>query len=189
MTPPARVRYHCLAVPGQRGSQPSLGLDVLLALRRAGLAVRALSIGPAFLAWPPWSDHLDVFAAELAPRYVNVVCAPPGLYLGVPMRASEDHGRKSEIKASDRIYRPPTALTGLHTVGVPNVAVTMPRPRPPDQHELVALRLYDAVLCPDPAGAVEFMELGLENADHARPADVPRIVAGLIAGLDARAAQ
>lgn len=180
MTAPARVRYHCLAVPGDA---PTLGFDVLAALRRAGISVRALSIGPAFLAWPPWNEHLEVFQAELAPRFVNVVCAPPGLWLGSPMRASEDHGKKSEILASDRIYRPPTALTGLHTVGVPNVAVTMPKPRPPDDHELVALRLYDRILCPSTDGTAELRALGLENVERALPTEVPVIVRGLVRGL------
>jgi hypothetical protein len=175
----APLRLHVLAVPGLG---PQLGFEVMVALRQAGLDLRVLSIGPAFLAYPPWRDHYELFQTELAERYVNIVCAPPGLFLGNPMRASEQHDR-SKIQTTDRIYQPPTALSGLFTVGVPNIAITLPRPRPPDLQELAVLKTYDVVLCPDSAMTVELLELGLENADFAALDDMPAVISRYVRAL------
>lgn len=175
----ARVRYHCLAAPAPPGLH--LGFDCLLALHQAGIAVRALSIGPAFLAYPPWNALYKLFEAELDDEfYVNIVCAPPNLSLGAPMRAHEvaapQDARLARATDSNPVYRPQTALAGLHTVGVPNIAITMPRPKPPSATEIVILNHYDVVLCPSASMTVELLEAGVENADHAVPEAIPAIV-------------
>lgn len=174
----AKVRYHCLAAPAPPGNH--LGFDVLLALHQAGIAVRALSIGPAFLMHPPWNALYKLFEAELDENYVNIVCAPPNLSLGAPMRAHEvaapQDVRFARATDSNPVYRPQTALAGLHTVGVPNIAITLPRPKPPSPAEITILNHYNVVLCPSLHMTVELVEAGVHNAEHAAPDAIPAIV-------------
>ena len=155
-----RVRFYCLALPSDG---PQLGFDYLEAIERTNLGVRACPIGPAFLMAGPWPRLSHLFMGEplgLRDRFVNVVCAPPGLSLGFAMTARDVApppdlpGVMKPVEREEAIvYQPKTALSGLYTVGVKNVAITMPKPAPPDDPERQALLQYDFVLCPSAADA------------------------------------
>jgi hypothetical protein len=159
----------------------SLGFDYLDAFDKTALGVLACPIGMAYFAAEPWSDVGRLFMGRPAARYVNVVCAPPNLLMGQRLRASDAPvlGSDGEVRAipsgktESIIYEPQTALAGLYTVGVPNVAITMARPRPPEDHEIRALAQYDAVLCPSSSGTEELQRLGVV-AMHV-PADAEQL--------------
>lgn len=176
-----KVRFYCLALPSDA---PQLGVDYLTAIAGTGLGVVALPIGPAFLMAGPWPRLLHHFTAAVpAGQYVNVVCAPLGLSLGfassrAEMGASTPPMRKQGSKVielpgdeDDIVYVPQTALSGLFTVGVPNVAIVQPpgaaQPRP-SESELQALRQYDFVLSPTEAAVTAFALLDI-SAIHVPP--------------------
>jgi len=170
----ALIRYFCMVLPNG-GAQ--LGFDYLEAFDKTGLGVRACPIGPAFLMSGGWPKLTPLFfIGQNAKRYVNVVCAPPGLFMGHVLRAIDvkpppDVLKSSLVSSEDTnpdakdieriIYDPQTALSGLFTVGVPNIAVTMPKPKLPDEKETSVLRRYDAVLCPTVEDANALRQLGI----------------------------
>jgi hypothetical protein len=173
----ARIRFWCLVLPTD-GLQ--LGAEYLAAIDATRLGVRACPIGPAFLMaglWPKFQNlFLGVF--DVAKTYVNIVCAPPNLLMGTTLRAADVMPNRDEksrliqgpklplaegtkIEPHEPIYKAQTALAGLYTVGVPNVAITMARPKPPDEHEIAALLKYDAVLAPSDKDADDLGMLGV----------------------------
>ncbi len=167
-------------VPGPAGVVPQRYLQALV---DTGIPVLTAPIGIAFIGAlePQWQALSATLNTELKKPYVNIVCAPPGLLMGSPMRASdmqmspaertelicdgldvppapvEDVGGGDEI-----IYVPQTALTGLYTVGVPNIAITDTRPKPPDVHEIRALAQYDHVFAPSIADCAALCRLGVD---------------------------
>lgn len=199
MPDPAVIRYFCLVMPN---GGAALGFDYLEALEQTGLGVRACPIGPAFLMAEPWIKLHHLFApGDFAQRHVNVVVAPPNLLMGTRLRVTdvvapgrlpgpgEETGELELSRARPRlpgvdeeaVYEPQTALGGLFTVGIPNIAITMPRPRPPEDHEVRALCQYDAVLTPTSEDASTFRHLGI-TAFHvpADPAQLGRIVSWIL---------
>lgn len=162
------VRFYCLALPSDG---PQLGFDYLEALDHTDFGVRACPIGPAYLMAGDWPRLLHLFTGPpLGGRdtegnlveFVNVVCAPPGLSLGFAMTARQVAGPRDAAAAPDDVvYQPKTALAGLYTIGVKNIAITMPRPALPDEAECAALALYDFVLCPTSEDAEMLGTLGV----------------------------
>lgn len=172
---PASIRFFCLVVPGG-----GLGFDYLEALAKTSLGVVANPIGAAYFATAPWSTASHLFMPrELVKSYVNVVAAPPGYLMGRSLRATDvkapprlpgagEETRPFAASApqagdpnAELVYEPQTALSGLYTVGVPNIAITMPRPRPPEDHEVRALCQYDAVISPTSEDAAALRHLGI----------------------------
>lgn len=156
------VRYYCIVAPSRPG-EALLGFDYLEAIDGSGVGVRACPIGAAFLMDKPWIDLLHLFSGE-APKdnYVNVVCAPIGCLLGSATSGVDFAGPKG---SPDVVYRPQTALAGLYTVGVPNVAITLPHE---DDADLQALQQYDFVLCPSDNYVEAFHDIGV-TAHHVPP--------------------
>lgn len=162
----ALIRYFCIALPGQK---PQLGFEYVKAMDDAGLDVRVMSIGPAFLATKPWSDVHHLFLTPLAKRFINVVCAPAGYMMGTTVKASDIAPPKSVVGGTEKtpaphavVYRPQTALSNLFTVGVTNIAITRSWPQPPDTDELAVLGRYDAVVCPSDKDRLVFEQLGID---------------------------
>jgi hypothetical protein len=156
------VRYYCLVTLGEG---PFLGYDVLQALARGGFDVRACPIGAAFLAYPPWLEVMHLFTAgPPSPPFINMVCAPLCYLLGQPTTGVDFAGLKGDPTI---VYQPQTALMGLYTVGVPNVAVTLPRaPTGPATEgavssEIQALEKYDLVIAPTEEDAQGLRDLGV----------------------------
>jgi hypothetical protein len=168
-TPEVRLRYFCMALPG---AGRSAGFEYLEALSQTGYGVKACAIGPAFLMSGPWPALMSLFTGpeQVAKRFVNIVCAAPGLLMGQALRAVDvkppaGPGLPSVGSVSQNtdevIYRPQTALSGLYTVGVPNVAITAAHPILPDEHEVTALSKYDAILTITDEDARTLKHLGL----------------------------
>jgi hypothetical protein len=174
----AAIRFFCLVLPSEG---PQAGFDYLEALEATELGVRAAPIGPAFLMSGRWPElqHL-FFIGQVAKSYINVVCSPPNLLLGHTLRAvdvapsQDERSRPDTSRAAppvfaegtsvdplEPVYQAQTALAGLYTIGVPNIAITMPRPKPPDDHEIAALMKYDAVLSPSDRDADALGMLGV----------------------------
>lgn len=164
--PDATLRYFCMVMPT---GGPSLGFDYLEALHLTGLGVKACPIGPAFLMSGPWPALMNLFVGpgQVAKAFVNVVCAPPDLLMGqalreVDVKPPSGAGPLTGEKAREEVvYKPQTAISGLFTVGVPNIAITAARPRPPSEHEITALLKYDAVITPSETDAMVLKGLGV----------------------------
>jgi len=162
-----------------------MGYDYLEALHETGLGVRACPIGAAvFLMDVPWNKINHLFmGGETGASFVNIVCTPPNLLMGAAMKASDVKPPKgvgpsvgtTSIAPEETVYKPQTALSGLFTVGkgIKNIAITIPKPKPPDEHEIRALQLYDAVLTPNLADTMVFEALGI-SAMH-MPPDAKRL--------------
>jgi hypothetical protein len=169
MRPRPQVRFYCLMLASPMSVM--LGLEYLLALDASGLGVRACPIGAAYLSQPPWNQVLNLFDGELTEKYVNVVCAPVGYLLGAPTTGVDFAGKKGDPGV---VYQPQTALAGLHTAGVPNVAITLaPVGRDEHDHEIQALKRYDLVLCPNDSHVQAFAEIGV-SAHHV-PSDAGQL--------------
>lgn len=184
------LRFFCCVAPGPVGEVP---LRYLEALVGTGIPTMTAPIGLAFMGvmGPRWQALSHTFTTELVQPYVNIVCAPPGLLMGSPIRASDmqlSGPERAELlsdglalppapteqgdDADEVVYKPQTALAGLYTVGVPNIAITDTRPKPPDTNELRALGRYDAVCCSSIADADALRRLGVDaefRAPDARP--------------------
>ena len=182
----ALVRYFCVVGPRSKSQKlwwPDVSFDYLMAFVAAGIKVRALPIGGTFLqfprdpSWKHWQAVSRCFFEEVAPNYVNVVCSPAGLVQGrrvtgrqlaptrvvgigggeVPPQVLAPGARAS----AGAVYEPPLALVALRTAGVRNIAITGARPNIPCTEEVEALKLYDAVVCPQARDAVMLQALGV----------------------------
>jgi len=144
--------------------------EYLSAIRDAGLLVRAISVGAARLesrrgSGPAWSNVADAFTyqALAGSLRVNVVCAPLGMYLGAPKKTTsidaETGGRVEQTG-----YDPSTAIRGLWTEGMINVAITGGETQ--SRSEIECLRShYDLVLCAE-ADDVEYLaRQGIPDAE------------------------
>jgi hypothetical protein len=161
------IRYWCVIGPG-------IPRYYLAAFKEA-FQVRAIPIGGMFVGGLPgdWAELNSCFTGEIQEPYVNVVCAPPGLMLGTSKKASDMQLSPHEMarftgaprppipqdQRDEEIYTPQTALVGLRTEGVRNIAITAAIPTPPDEHEIEALKKYDQVLCATLEDAVELAKL------------------------------
>ena len=165
-------RYFCAVEPGCPWSV--VAHQYAEALREAGLSVRLIAIGGSYLMEPSKLDgpegraHADGFAPwrRLAPLFgtpigaddtvVNVVCAPAGMLLG-PQKTLDD---------GQVVYEPKTALSGLHTPGMKNVAITGCVPGGPefDHDEAGALKRYELVACPSCDDMHDLRAFGVNTA-------------------------
>ena len=173
------LRFFCCVVPGPPGEVPRRYLKALIA---TGIPTLTVPIGMAFMgtAGPQWQKLSGTFTTALEEPYVNIVCAPPGLLMGSPIRASDmqiSPAERAELvcdglavppapsavgdDASELIYTPQTALAGLYTVGVPNIAITDTRPKPPDANEIRALAQYDRVVGPNRSDRDALVDVGV----------------------------
>ena len=143
-------RYFCVVGPRRdaEGYWPGIAYRYLVALRAAELKVRAISAsggvtlqaGEMNRDYDHWREIRDVFATPMDPDdcVVNVVCAPLGMPLGTPGK------KKREV-----VYRPATALAGLYTDGLRNIAITgVQRGQNAQEGEVAALRQYQIVCVP-----------------------------------------
>lgn len=160
------VRFFCQAVAAD-----SIPFRYARALSESR-PIRVVSILGGMAAFTPgsvWYQHQDWFGGVIEGPYINVVCAPPGVLLGSPLRASEMMPPQvakltgSPADAPDEVvYTPQTAFCGLYTVGVPNLAITGVVPKPPRHHELACLRQYDTVVAPSTTDREALRLLGID---------------------------
>lgn len=141
------IRFYGLLAPGPHGERTFAYATALAAQHR----LRVLPIGMAMVPLGRW-NHL--FAEPVLAPYVNVVCAPARFPLGVAMTMASSAlppelakvaGPPRPARGTPVAYEPQTALSGLLTVGCPNVAITAAHPAP-DAHDLRSLARYDAVI-------------------------------------------
>jgi hypothetical protein len=148
------IRYFCLVAQGDEGTVP---YDYLIALRSTGRRLRAIPIGPIDpYCDAKWSAVAMDFMEPMHHPFVNVVCAPGGLRMGVPMTASAMGSSRLPFepsssaaagpRAAETVYEPKTAIVGLLTVGCQNVAI-VPSALSCEEKELAALAKYDRVIC------------------------------------------
>ncbi len=165
------VRYFC--VVGPTGLQVSdLGFSYLQEMVSQHVRVRALPIGAsgAFCSERRWYMLGDAFTRPMSLPFINVVCARCGDTLGtrmpaarfaradaVPPELREVLGPIAERTAIE--YEPQTVIAGLFTINVKNVAIITGAP---DEHETVALRAYDAVICAQPRAAEVLAACGVK---------------------------
>lgn len=160
----SRVRFYCLALPSDA---PSAGFDYLEAIHNANISVKACPIGPVFIAGQ-WPKLMHLFAAPMpGDRYVNVVCSPLDLSLGFAMSkagVAPPVGIPGSAPEGSRevVYAPKTAISGLYTVGVPNIAITSAPRRQASKGDLDALVKYDVVIVPNENDIESFHHLGIE---------------------------
>ncbi|MFH1834237.1 MAG: hypothetical protein ABH877_04360 [bacterium] len=137
-----RVRMFLIAGPRQLGAftWADVSYQYLIALRVSGIKPRAIPIGGLQLperakqdrAWSHWLQVADAFQGDLGAVSVNVVCIPLGVPLGKSVMASEfvvpDRLAKiavPEVKEpGETVYEPSTAISGLYTDGMVNIALT-----------------------------------------------------------------
>lgn len=148
----ALIRYLCVTLPGVDPS--GIAFDYLKSIEATGLGVRVWSLGATNFGVKPWTEVSHLFLTPLGGRYINVVCAPPGLQLGSEASAATLSG---DPRAShETVYKPDTALVACYTVGVTNVAIlTLAAGRKLSEKEIETLKLYNAVVCPDAETAAE----------------------------------
>lgn len=159
------------------GTEGDLAYSYLRAIQSTGRSLRAIPIGAIGISDEErWEAAGGLFLEPVVAPFVNFVCAAPGLLMGT--RTPLDLGREEDLPAELRIalggqartpratpgmlvYQPQTAISGLLTVGCPNVAILQSRPRPGD-NEIRALARYDRVICPTPADALVLNHLGVK---------------------------
>ena len=133
---PRRVRFWC-----QIGPAGSKDADWAFSYLEAFLdvGVRVMPIGglpllmPYTKPWKRWRDNTQLFTGSVDDNFLNVVCAPLGLSLGMRLTA----GRKGMSTGFDTeepvvtaigddefvAYEPSTAIDGLWTANHANVAI------------------------------------------------------------------
>ncbi len=141
--------------------QGNLAYPYLKAIDNTGLGVRIMPIGLALFDRAPWNGVPHVFMSALRTRYINVVCAPPGVRLGAAITAAQF---ADNSQGGDKVvYEPDTMISGLLTVGIPNVAI-VDGEGDFSEKELKALCLYDRVICPTPEGTTALCKQGVPSA-------------------------
>ena len=133
-----------------------IAFPYLKSIEATGLGVRITPIGIMHFGLEPWNHVVELFVTPVEDRYINVVCAPPRLYLGGAMtkqQLAEPPGsvpkNEPSVDRSGVVYKPTTALDGLLTRGMRNVAIlTIQNGLLPLEIEVEKLKQYDAVICP-----------------------------------------
>lgn len=171
----ALIRYACVTSPGM--DSDGLAWPYLEAAIATGLGVRVMPIGLAAMWLAPWNGVPQVFLSALKTRFINVVCVPAGLAMGAPVSAAQFGNAKASEEAA---YKPPMALHGLFTVGIPNVAI-LPDAERLSQTELETLKLYTEVICPSSEGVTALKTQGVRAVEV--PPD-PRRLAKLFSGMN-----
>jgi len=177
-----------IAGPRQLGAftWADVSYQYLIALRVSGIKPRAIPIGGMQLperakqdrAWSHWLQVADAFEGDLASVSVNVVCVPMGVPLGKSVKAAEfvvpDKRAKvatPEVKAPEEVvYEPNTAISGLYTQGMVNIALTgrlgSGAPASYVDEDIRFLldrpRAYDLVLCPQMTDVTWLCDRGVE---------------------------
>lgn len=184
------IRFWGVVGPSSN-NQPYWWPDIAYAYASAlkSMGVRVIPIGGMILqpepTWKKWLRLRECFLGELAAKYVNVVCCPPGLPLGTPLTgrelgsvcdytsAAKHVTAKGEQATSETAYKPRFALAELLTDGVRNIAITTAYRSTADgtlvrakfdDTELEALPRYDAVLTPGYRDEVRLRALGIKAA-------------------------
>lgn len=153
----ALIRYACVTAEGMDVDSGALTLPYLRAFMGTQLGVRVMPIGMVAMWHDPWNKVPQVFTSALKTRFINVVCVPPGLKMGGKVSV----GQFGSDRGSQTAYEPPTAIPGLLTVGIPNVAI-LTGDKDLQQKEVDSLKLYTEVLCPTKHGADTLIEQGVK---------------------------
>lgn len=166
-----------------------IAFSYLKAIDDTGLGVRIMPVGLALFDRLPWSEMPHVFTASISEPFINVVCVPLGVTLGVPVSAAKFTegapekmrlGSTWEIgkgfcdaleKEAEGSYEPETAIKGLHTDNVFNVVI-VDGTSPMGQAELNALSeedcnalcRYSRVICSTPEGTTVLCKQGVPSA-------------------------
>jgi hypothetical protein len=164
---PALIRFACVTVPSM--DTGGITFPYLKAIEDTGLGVRIMPIGMARFDAPPWNQVPHLFTAALKERYINVVCVEPGVTLGAAVSTAQFGNPKA---GDEEAYAPPTAISGLFTVGIPNIAI-LSGATLPEGKELEALGRYTAVVCPT---TKESLDLDLALYQTLGPGATPTII-------------
>jgi hypothetical protein len=132
----------------------------LKAVEGTGLGVRVMPIGAMHFGMKPWDGVWHLFTEPLKARYINVVAIEPGLPMGAAITTAQFGSPGSD---DNTVYEPQLALSGLFTVGVPNVAILSGNTMPGEK-EIEALKRYDEVICPDEKGEAALYKVGVISA-------------------------
>ena len=157
------IRFACVTIPSM--DPEGIAFSYLKAIEGTGLGVRIMPIGVMHFGIPPWNAVPHLFLTALKTRYINVVCAEPGLRLGAAISAAQFSVPGNGDEAA---YEPPTALSGLFTVGIPNVAILSGKTLP-EGKELESLKHYTAVVCPGDEGAGALAKAGVRSVVRIPP--------------------
>lgn len=168
----ASIRYACLTSPGM---DAGIAFRYLKAIDDTGLGVRIMPVGLALFDRLPWSEMPHVFTASISDPFINVVCVPLRVTLGAPASAEQfalpDEDQDLAI-AGDGLgegsYEPETAIKGLHTDNVFNVAIvdgTSPMGKAEltalSEEDRFALCCYSRVICSTPEGTTALCKRGV----------------------------
>lgn len=134
----ALIRFCC--VTDAQNDSEQIAFPYLEAIEGTGLGARVMPLGAMHFAVAPWSALGHLFISALRPRFINVVCVPPGL----PLPPQGDQ----------------TALSGLFTLGIPNIAITTGA-GPYTAKEAKMLKMYNRVIVPDGSEATELRTIGI----------------------------
>jgi len=153
----AAIRYFCIV-----GNPVSF--EYLKELSGSIYGLSVAPIGPMFLHVPPWNAYAKFFGKEVNAKFVNIVCAMPGIPFGANMMPGST-------------YEPDTVFSSLYTIGVPNVAIVSGV----NGHEEAAsvLNLYDRILCPTQDIKMKLRDGGVD-ADLTPPDQILDRIADLI---------
>ena len=167
------VRFACVTLPQM--DTVNIAFDYCEAVADTGLGVRIMPIGVMHFGLEPWNRVSHLFLTALKTRYINMVCIEPGVPVGNNISVAQFGMRTDEESA----YEPPLALSGLMTVGVPNVAI-LSGLNMPEGKELEALKHYTAVVCPSEQGTEALKKVGVKSMTI--PPDPDRI-SKLLSGM------
>ena len=147
-----------------------IAFSYLKAIDDTGLGVRIMPVGLALFDRLPWSEMPHVFTASISEPFINVVCVPQGVTLGAPADAKQfalPDGDQDLAIAGDGPgegnYKPETAIIGLYTDNVFNVAI-VDWEGEVDQAELYTLCRYSRVICPTHEATTALCKQGVPAA-------------------------
>jgi hypothetical protein len=163
------IRFACVTLPQM--DTAGIAFDYCEAAAKTGLGVRIMPIGVMHFGIEPWNRVSNLFLTPLKTRFINVVCIEPGVNIPTA-QFGWDEGK-------DAAYEAPLALTGLMTVGIPNVAIVSGL-KLPEGKELEALKLYTEVICPTREGSDALQAVGVKSTPI--PAD-PDLLSRLFSGM------
>lgn len=154
-----------------------IAFPYLQAIDGTGLGVRVMPIGAMHFGMTPWNLVSHLFMTALKTRFINVVAIEPGTSLGAPISSSQ-FGRAGS--GEEAAYQPSLALSGLFTVGIPNVAIISGVTMPKDK-EIDSLRHYTAVVCCTDSGVQDLGKLGVKAVKIPAESDqLSRLFSGMM---------
>lgn len=169
------IRFACVTTPGM--DREGIAFPYLQAIEKTGLGVRVMPIGAMHFGMAPWNLVSHLFMTALKTRFINVVAIEPGTSLGTAISSAQFGHAGSGGQVA---YQPPLALSGLFTVGIPNVAimsgVTMPAGK-----EIDSLKHYTAVICVVASGVRDLGKLGIKAVSIPAESDsLSRLFSGMM---------